>query len=137
MIALLEISIWTFNHQANHLNNVLERYHLHQIIQKPSRCTKDSKNLIHHMSVRSVNMSQESRVVQYSLSNHCLVCLTWQEKVLIRKLLILQISYRNFKKFSLKFLNYWSNVPFFYGINTSLEKLNKTNFGLFKGTILQ
>jgi endonuclease/exonuclease/phosphatase family metal-dependent hydrolase len=74
---------------------LLETYNLKQIVNEPTRVTKESKTLKDHIYITNLEKLQESHVVQYSASDHYPVCMT--RSVLFWSLWILLTCYcRNF-----------------------------------------
>ena len=78
--------------------SLMETYNLNQIIDKPTRVTKDSQTLIDHIYTSDTDRYCESHVSHYSLSDHYPVCITRREQVCFKKVAHTTIIYRNFKK---------------------------------------
>lgn len=95
--------------------HVLETYSLHQLINEPTRVTKDSKTLIDHIYVTNLSQVYETHVVKYSISDHYPVCITRHLKPnLQKKHSHNTITYRNCKTLNEEaFLQDLFNAPFY------------------------
>ena len=78
--------------------SILETCNLKQIVNEPTRVTKESKTLIDHIYITNL----EKLVVQYSVSDHYPVCMTRSEQISVKKDTHISIINRNYKKKLLK-----------------------------------
>lgn len=94
---------------------VLEAYNLHQLINEPTRVTKDSKTLIDHIYVTNLDQVYETHVVKYSISDHYPVGITRHYKQsLPKKHSHNTIVYRNCKTLNEEaLLQDLFNAPFY------------------------
>ena len=93
--------------------SILETYNIKQIVNEPTRVTKESKTLIDHIYITNLEKLQKSHVVQYSVSDHYPVCMTRSEQISVKKDTHISIVYRNYKKIvESEFLKDLSYAPF-------------------------
>ena len=65
--------------------NMINMYHLRQVITRPARVTASSESLIYHIYASDVNNVIEHCVPASTCTDHCPVCLTWSRQNTCRR----------------------------------------------------